>query len=175
MKEQRYFFRRVNRNVMTFVRNVQDRINTYVEFGIQMTAYLDEQEKKRTDLAEFIGKVRAEWAKPVWQYGKPYPNTVKCANEQVAMPLVREFDKALRIDTPDQAMKARGASALPGEVGDPGDRRLANLRRKVMLIRAMATMEIARNPDSGEAPKKIRAMAEAALRNPHSYERVTVW
>jgi hypothetical protein len=44
-----------------------------------------------------------------------------------------------------------------------------------MLIRAMATMEIARNPDSGEAPKKIRAMAEAALRNPHSYERVTVW
>jgi hypothetical protein len=175
IKEQRYFFRRVNRNVMTFVKNVQDRINTYVEFGLRMLAYLDEQEKKHPEQAEFIGKVKAEWARPVWQYGKPYANTEKCNNEAIALPLVEEFNKATRIDTPEQAMKARGAAQLPNLVGDPGDRRLANLRRKVMLIRAMATMEIARNPAVSETAKKIRAMADEALRNPHSYERVTVW
>ncbi len=59
--------------------------------------------------------------------------------------------------------------------GDPGDRRLRNLRRKVMVIRAMATMEMARNPAMGEIAKEIRKRTEAVLRNPHSYEKVTVW
>ncbi len=175
IKEQRYFFRRVNRNVMTFVKNIQDRINAYVEFGLQMTAYLDEQEKNHPELADFIGKVKAEWARPVWQYGKPYANTEKSTNEAIAAPLVAEFDRATRIDTPEQARKAIGAAQLPHLVGDPGDRRLANLRRKVMLIRAMATMEVARNPAVSEVAKKVRTMADMALRNPHSYERVTVW
>lgn len=45
LKDERYFIRRCNRNVMTFVKNVADRIDTYVEFGLGMLAYLDELEK----------------------------------------------------------------------------------------------------------------------------------
>jgi hypothetical protein len=175
VKDNRYFVKRYNRNVQIFVRNVQNRINGYVDFGLELMAYLDEQEEKQPARREFIARIKAEWSKPVWQYGEQLPNTKKCENEKIAIGYLTEFNKALRLDTVEQAMKGMCVGAIPHELGDPGDRRLRNIRRKTAVIRAMATMEMAMNPAAGEIAKEIRKRTEAALRNPHNYERVTVW
>ena len=42
-------------------------------------------------------------------------------------------------------------------------------------IRDKETMEIAMNPSASDIAKEVRRGTGAALRNPHSYERVTVW
>ncbi len=178
IKDERYFVRRINRNMLTFVKNVQDRTNGYVDFGLELLAYLEEQEKTHPDQAAFIEKVRAEWAIPVGQYARPkiLANTEKLDNEQRAMKYAEDFYRTLDVDTPAQMMKGLGGVRnIPNVIGDPGDRRLRNLRRKVKVLRAMATMEMAMNPGAAEIAAEIRKRSEAALRNPHSYEKVTVW
>jgi hypothetical protein len=178
VKDERCFVRRINRNMLTFVKNVQDRTDGYVDFGLELLAYLEEQEKKHPDQAAFIERVRAEWAIPVGQYARPkiLKNTEKLDNEKRAMKYAEDFYKALRVDTPAQMKKGlAGVRNIPHNIGDPGDRRLRNLRRKVKVLRAMATMEMAMNPGAAGIAAEIRKRSEAALRNPHSYEKVTVW
>lgn len=112
------------------------------------------------------------------QYARPriYANTEKSDNVPRATKYIENFYKAVLIDTPDQFKKGiRGAGAIPHEIGDPGDRRLRNLRRKVRMIRSMATLEMAMNPSAGEIAKEIRKRTETVLRNPHSYEQPVVW
>lgn len=176
LKEERRYFEHMTQQTLIFVKHVQDRINDYVECGNELMKYLDEQEKKHPEQAAFIAKMRAEWATPVWQYPPVYPNHEKSTNEQIALADLAEFFKWLQIDTPEQMARGRtGAGRIPGRVGDPGDRRLRNLRRKIMVLRSIASMEMAMNPAAAEIAKEVRQRTEAALRNPAHYERVTVW
>ena len=182
IKDERYFVRRINRNVMTFVRNVQDRINVYADFGADLMVYLDEQEKEHPELSASMKKIRSEWNLSVKVlHGERTLKDHQDTNERLeanvapAEKMLVDFNKLLYVDTLHQFEKGSKAGAVADLVGEAGDSRLRNMRRKVMMIRGIAMMETAVNPGFSGVAKEIRKRSEVVLRNPHSYERATKW
>lgn len=173
-KEDRAFMKNETRAVATFIKFIQDRINTYLDLIAELLAYLDQAEKKHPKQSEFIGRLRKELTKPTQVFGRAVPVNVRANGEAIFAPWMAEMMKAMRVDTAEQAAKGFAAAKAP-EIGDPQDARVAGLRLKVKVVRSMATMEMARNPAAAEIAREIRKRIEAALRNPSNYERETQW
>ena len=173
-KEDRAFMKRETRGVAAFIKYIQDRINTYVDLTLDLLKYLDEAEKKYPQQSEFIGRLRNTLKEPTQVFQKKVNYDVRANGEQIFKPWMDEMMKAMRIDTPEQARKGFAAARAP-EIGDPQDARVAGLRRKMKIVRSMATMEMTRNPGAVEIAKEIRKRIEQALRNPSNYERETQW
>jgi hypothetical protein len=181
LKEDRVFLKGHTDGVQVFIKYIQDRINAYVDMRARLLAYFAEAEKKYPDASEFIGRMRKEMDKPVRVFSNYGKIDDRANGEERVKPMVAEYYKALKLDTPEQVRKAqRGLSAnggIPGGIGDPQDARLQALRQHVRLWRAMATQEMAKNPGPGSAEiaKEVRKQTEATLRNPAGHEKGYTW
>jgi hypothetical protein len=177
LKEERAFVRTQNEQVLIFITHIQDRINVFVDLFERMLAYLDEQEKKQPDLADFAKRMRELARKKMFMYGGRYQDPIKKADgAKRAEPLLAKVYRALEVDTPEQVRAAfRSVGAIPQSIGDPQDLRVAQLRRRTKELRAMAGLEMAVNPAAAETAKTIRKWTEEALRNPSGYERPITW
>ena len=173
-KEDRAFMKNDTKDVMKFITFIQDRINKYLDLRLEILAYLDEAEPKNPGSSEFIVKLKKEMGKPAPVFKKLVMPDVRAKGAAVFQPWMDELMKAMRVDTPDQAEKGFAAAHAP-DIGNSADARVAALRRQVKQWRAIATMEMAKNPKVATIAKEIRKRTEAALRNPSSYERPTVW
>jgi hypothetical protein len=121
-----------------------------------------------------VGRLRKEMDRPTLVFRRSVKPEVKANGEEIFRPWMADMMKAMRADTPEQAKKGFSAAGAPG-IGDPQDARLAGLRKQVKVWRAMATMEMAKNPEAAEIAGEVRKRTEAALRNPSNYERETMW
>jgi hypothetical protein len=181
LKEDRVFLKGHTDGVQVFIKYIQDRINAYVDMRANLLTYLAETEKKYPDQAEFIGRMRKEMDRPVRIFSNYSKPDIRANGEERVKPMVADYYKALKLDTPEQMRKAqRSLSAnggIPGGIGDPQDARLQSLRRHVVVWRSMATQEMARNPGPGttEIAQEVRKRTEATLVNPAGHEKVTTW
>jgi hypothetical protein len=173
-KEDRAFMKNETRAVATFIKFVQDRINTYVALTADLLKFLDEAGTKHPEQAVFIGRLRAELKKPTRVFQTSAACDAKADGEAVFAPWMAEMMKAMRVDTPEQAARGFAAARAP-QIGDPQDARVSGLRNKMKVVRSLATMEMARNPAAAEIAKEVRSRIEAALRNASNYERDTQW
>ena len=93
-----------------------------------------------------------------------------------AVPILAKVYKAFDVDTPE--IVQTGIAVIPGVpqgIGDPQDARVAELRKKVRVLRGLATVEMAKNPAAAEVAREVRKRTEAVLRNPVGYEKVVTW
>jgi hypothetical protein len=166
LKEERVFIRRLNEQVFVFIKHIQDRINQYVDFRGEMLKYLAEQKKKHPEHAEFITKLETQMK---------VMKEAKANGEKRARETLKALDRAIAVGLPEHMKAARGAVSMIPRIGGGQDSRVARCRHITKVLRIMATMEMAMNPEVSEIAKAVRDKTEAILRNPVGYERPDNW
>jgi hypothetical protein len=176
VKEEWAFVKDETDSVLIFITHIQDRINSYVDFMEGLLTYLDEQEKKQPAMADFTGRLRTQVKKDIRIFSNYASALTRADGAKRAVPILAKVYKALDLDTPEVVQA--GVAAPPGVargIGDPQDTRVNMLRMKAQVLRAMATMEMAKNPAAAEIAREVRKRTEEALRNPVGYEKATAW
>ncbi|MBA4388299.1 MAG: hypothetical protein C0404_09985 [Verrucomicrobia bacterium] len=158
-KDERVYLNTMLREVQVFVKAIQDRINSYVDFREQTLKYLAEQKTAHADQAEFIGKLE-EQTKRI-QTNKA--NGIDPVSKMVAQIKPEIMGDVRRIDV-------GGTAAGIAGVGLGQDNAVAQCRQKVKILRQMATIEMALNPKSADVAKEMRKRTQQILRSPFGHE-----
>ncbi len=172
LKDERVFVRTMHKHVLLFMKHIQDRIGGYAEFRKEMLASLEEQEKKTPDLAGFIGTLKE-------QLGK-LPDKRPEGDKKVR-PLLAKIEQGIAVDTPESIALAKGSARPIPPTAEHQDVQLANCRKAVKELRAMAVAKMVSdpeadtNPAAGEIVKMIREKTHVILRNPAHHEGSEGW
>jgi hypothetical protein len=155
-------------DVLAFMRHIRGRIETYVEFGHELRAYLDQQEEACPELADFLEqmeklaqRIDAAVAKRRHAIGTP----------QYAKRLVDEFRGTLIDSEDDNALKqCKKITARFVQIGGNQDELVGECRLAVRILRQQAGLAMVTDPRTAEIAREIRRRTQAVLRNPTSYE-----
>ena len=175
IKDERVFVRKYSEQTLLFIGHIQDRINGYVAFRKELLALLDEQEKAHPSLKDFIGRMRTQLTQEVRVFNRRFDPLTEADGRERAVPLLEEREKAIRVDLPDYAAKAVNIGPGIKHIGDPQDTWVQKERMNAVLIRTMASMEMAMNPEAAELAKKVREMTEKVLRGGAAHEKPVTW
>jgi hypothetical protein len=172
LKEERVFVRTMHKHVLLFMKHIQDRIGGYAKFRTEMLAALEEREKKTPDLAGFIGTLKKQVEK--------LPTKRPEGDKKVAL-LLAKIERGISVDIPENIGLAKGSSRpIPG-TAERQDKQLANCRKAVKMLRALAVAEMVKDPEAGKNPaageivKMIRKKSHEILRNPAHHEGSERW
>ena len=153
---------------VAFIRNVRERIDQYVQFGHEMSAYLEEQKRLHPQPRRVPGRtaVGDQAARPVLR-GEPGADPHAGFAQQNADSF---RDKLLTYTEPDASQKCEAQMAVFTSIGGAQDGLVASCRMIVKTLRQRAGIALAVNPELKDIATEIRARTQAILRNPTAYE-----
>jgi len=158
-KEERVYLNAMLREVQVFVKAIQDRINSYVDFREQTLKYLAEPKIAHPEQADFISKLE-EQTKGIQS---TRANGIEPVSKMVAQLKPEIWADIHKVDI-------RGVCSGIAGVGLGQDNAVARCRQKVKVLRQMATIEMAINPKNSSVAKEIRKRTQEILRNPYGHE-----
>jgi hypothetical protein len=153
---------------VAFISNVRERIDQYVEFGRQMSAYLEGQKRLHPQHAEFLEELLSVTSRlgQIFEEASQRIHTPAYA-EQTA----ESFRKDLLTYTEADAYKQCDARMrIFTSIGGAQDGLVASCRMIVKILRQRSGIAMTMNPELKEVATEIRTRTQAMLRNPTAYE-----
>ncbi len=153
---------------VAFIRNVRERIDAYVAFGHEMTAYLQEQKRLHPRHAEFLDELL--------RVTQRLDQLFEAGRERIRTPAyargcAESFrEKLLTYTGKDAYQKCAAQMAAFTSIGGAQDGLVASCRMIVKTLRQRSAAAMAADPDLKEIATGIRARTQAMLRNPTPYE-----
>ena len=153
---------------VAFITNVRERIDLYLKFGHEMSAYLEQQKHRDPRNAGFCDELLA--------ITKHLDQVFAESREEYPHPGLRP---AMREDFRRNLLTATGKDAYPQcatqmavftSIGGAQDGLVASCRMIVKTLRQRAGIALAVNPELKDVAGEFRARTQAMLRNPTPYE-----
>ena len=155
-------------DVLTFIRHIRSRIETYVAFAHEILGYLAEQKRAHPELADGIAQLEA-LAKEIDQ--RVERRRAKIKTPEVAARLVEEFKRTvLDYEGPDAYERCKRITAAWVEIGGNQDELVGECRMVVKRLRQRAGLLMALDPRMRPIATEVRRRTQKVLRNPASYE-----
>jgi hypothetical protein len=153
---------------VAFISNVRERIDQYVKFGHEMTAYLEEQKRLNPRHAEFFDEMLAVSKKLdlVFEQSREKFHTPAFAQQNAdtfRTSLLTYADK-------DAYEKCAAKMAVFTSMGGAQDDAVAACRMIVKTLRQRAGIAMAVNPELKEIATEIRQRTQIILRKATAYE-----
>jgi hypothetical protein len=153
---------------VAFITNVRGRIDQYVQFGHDMSAYLEQQKRTNPQHAEFLDEL-LQVTKRLDQLFET--NRARIHTPAYAQQAADSFhEKLLTYTDSDAAKKCAAQMAVFTSIGGAQDGLVASCRMIVKTLRQRAGIAVAVNPELKDIATEIRARTQAILRNPTAYE-----
>jgi hypothetical protein len=167
-KQKRAEIERILDEVVIFVKHIRGRIETYVAFGHELLAYLEEQKKAHPELADFLAEMETLSRTIDARFEK---RQEKIKTPQYVVDLTEKFRATLLDYEGDDALaKCKAITEAIVVVGGNQDELVGECRMAVRILRQRAGLSLATNPRAAEIAREIRSRTQAVLRNPASYE-----
>lgn len=153
---------------VVFITNVRGRIDEYVAFGRDMTAYLEEQKRRQPRHAEFLDELLRVTGR--------LDQFFEASRERIRTPAFAEQnadlfrDKLLTYTGPDAYPQCAAQMGVFTSIGGAQDGLVASCRMIVKTLRQRAGIALTENPDLKAIATEIRVRTQAILRNPTPYE-----
>jgi hypothetical protein len=154
--------------VLTFVKNIRDRITKYADFMRQMQDYLAAQAKAHPELKDSIAALQ--------KIAQEADRRYRAREEKIKTPayverLNEDFRKSLLdYEGADAVKRVQGYTEPLVEVGDNQDELAGELRWVVRAMRQKAGLLVASDPRMEPLATEIRAKTQEVLRNPAKHE-----
>jgi len=153
---------------VAFIRNVRERIDAYVTFGHEMSAYLQEQKRLHPRHAEFLDELLLVTQRLDQSFEANKERIRTPAYPQECAESFRE--KLLTYTGKDAYQKCAAQMAVFTSIGGAQDGLVASCRMIVKTLRQRSGIAMAADPALKEIATEIRARTQAVLRNPTPYE-----
>ena len=153
---------------VAFIGNVRGRIDLYVQFGREMTDYLEQQKRRDPRCAAFCDELLA-MTKRLDQMFQQKRESIR--SPEFARQCANDFRKNLLTASGEDAYPRCAAQmAVFTSIGGAQDGLVASCRMIVKTLRQRAGIALAVNPELKDVAAGIRARTQAMLRNPTPYE-----
>jgi hypothetical protein len=153
---------------VAFIRNVRERIDGYVQFGHEMTAYLEEQKRLHPAHSAFLDDQLLATRRLDQFYRDSEKRIFSPGYAQRNADLFRE--RLLDYTEKDAPEKCAAQMAVFTSIGGAQDGLVASCRMIVKTLRQRAAIAMALDPELKEIATEIRNRTQAVLRNPTPYE-----
>lgn len=153
---------------VAFIGNVRERIDQYVQFGHEMTAFLEEQKRFHPAQAEFLNEMLAVTARldVVFEQHRERIRTPADARQNA-----ESFRATLLTYTGKDAYeKCAAQMSVFTSIGGAQDETVADCRMIVKTLRQRSAMAMAVNPDLKVIATEIRRRTQVILRKATAYE-----
>ena len=153
---------------VAFIRNVRERIDDYVKFGHELSAYLEEQKRLHPVHAEFLDELLL--------VTKRLDQFFAASREAIHTPAYADQngdkfrEELLTYTGKDAYQKCAAQMAVFTSIGGAQDGLVASCRMIVKTLRQRAGIALALNPGLKDIATAIRGRTQAVLRNPTPYE-----
>ena len=169
-KAQRARIEKTLNDVITFIRFIRSRIDTYVEFGHGVLAYLGEQKAAHPELADELSQLEA-LARTIDVRVAQRRDLIR--TPEYAAQLADEFRRTvLDRDDPGALDRCQKITAAWVEMGGNQDHLAGECRWAVKFLRQRAGLMMAQDPRLVEVCREIRSRAEAAMERPAGHEAI---
>ncbi len=153
---------------VAFISNVRERIDRYVQFGHEMSGYLQQQKRRDPRCAAFCDELLAVTRRLDQLFEEKRENIRTPA---LARQCAEDFRRKLLTATGKDAYPRCAAQmAKFTSIGGAQDGLVASCRMIVKTLRQRAAVALAVNPELKDVAAGIRARTQAMLRNPTPYE-----
>ncbi len=169
-KERRGQVEKALDDVLTFIKFIRSRIDTYVEFGHGCLSYLAEQKQAHPELAGSLTELE-KLARTIDDRVAARQEFVK--TPQYAAQLAEEFRQTvLDQDDPGALARCQKITAAWVEIGGNQDHLAGECRWAVKFLRQRAGLLMAEDPRVTEVCHEIRSRAQVAMENPAGHEAI---
>jgi hypothetical protein len=157
-------------DVLTFIKFIRSRIDTYVQFGHGVLEYVAEQKKAHPELAGPLAEIE--------KLAKTIDARVAARQELIKTPehaaqLVEEFRQTvLDKDDPQALARCQKITAAWVEMGGNQDHLAGECRWAVKFVRQRAGLLMAQDPRMTEIAREIRSRAQVAMEHPAGHEAI---
>lgn len=153
---------------VAFIRNVRERIDEYVQFGQQLSAYLTEQKRLHPQHAEFLDELLLVTQR-LDQFFQE--NRERIRTPAYAQQTADGFRAQLLTYTePDAFQKCAAQMSIFTSIGGAQDGLVASCRMLVKTLRQRSGIALAANPELKDIATEVRTRTQAMLRKPTPYE-----
>jgi hypothetical protein len=153
---------------VAFIRNVRERIDQYVEFGHEMSAYLGKQKRLHPEHGEFLDELLLINSRLDEFFAE---SRERIRTPEYAEKTAEDFRRdLLRYTSEDAYKKCDARMRIFTSIGGPQDGLVASCRMIVKILRQRSGMAMAENPELKEVATEIRTRTQSILRNPTAYE-----
>lgn len=155
-------------DVLTFIKLIRGRIDTYEVFSNDMAVYLAEQKQAHPELTGFVRQMETANA-AIAEAVNRRREGIKSIS--YAAGLVDEF-RANVVDSqgPDAYDRCQEITLAWVHMGDNQDELVAECRLAVKVLRQQAALAGAADPQTAGIVREIRRLTQGVLRSPASYE-----
>jgi len=153
---------------VAFITNVRERIDEYVQFGRDLTAYLEEQKRRQPQHAEFVDELLLVTGRldQFFEAGRERIHTPAFAGQNADM----FRDKLLTYTGPDAYQQCGAQMGVFTSIGGAQDGLVASCRMIVKTLRQRSGLAMTENPDLKAIATEVRTRTQSMLRNPTPYE-----
>jgi hypothetical protein len=153
---------------VAFIKNVRERIDQYVVFGHEMSAYLEEQKRLDPRHADLFD----EWLSVTRRLDQFFEEKQEAIHTPAYAQQHAETFRAqlLRSAEKDAYEKCEAQMRVFTSIGGAQDGLVASCRMIVKTLRQRAGIAMAEHPELKDVAAEIRARTQAILRNPTAYE-----
>jgi len=153
---------------VAFIGNVRERIDLYVQFGHELSAYLEEQKRRDPRSAAFCDELLGITRRidQMFQEKRKVIRTPAFARQ-----CAEDFRKELLTAKGGDAYRRCAARmAVFTSIGGPQDGLVASCRMIVKTLRQRAGIAMAVSPELKDVAAEVRIRTQAMLRKPTPYE-----
>jgi hypothetical protein len=153
---------------VAFIRNVRERIDEYVRFGREMSAYLEQEKRLHPQHAAFLDELLLV-TRRLGQFFEEKRDRIH--TPAYAEQTAERFREHLLTYTGKGAYeKCDAQMRVFTSIGGAQDGLVASCRMVAKILRQRAGIAMAENPELKDIATEIRARTQAILRNPTAYE-----
>ncbi|MGO9108388.1 MAG: hypothetical protein ACLP9L_04070 [Thermoguttaceae bacterium] len=153
---------------VAFISNVRQRIDLYVQFGHEMSVYLERQKRHEPRSAAFCDELLA-LTKRLDQVFAEKRRAIR--SPAFARQCAEDFRRNLLTSTgEDSYPRCEAQMAVFTSIGGAQDGLVASCRMIVKTLRQRAGIALAVNPELKDVATEVRTHTQAILRNPTPYE-----
>jgi len=154
---------------LEFVKHIRGRIETYIEFGRELRAFLAEKKKSNPEAAEFIREMDGIAAQIEERLGDRR-DRIKAPSDVMA--LNDDFRKNVRdYEGPDLKERLRKYTDDLTKIGGNQDKLVMECRWIVKALRQKAGLLMALDPKAAPVAEEVRLKTQAVLRAPSIHEK----
>ena len=169
-KERRAQVEKTLDDVITFIKFIRSRIDTYVQFGHDCRSYLAEQKKAHPELAGPLSELD-DLARTIDARVAARQEAIK--TPQFAAELADEFRRTvLDKDDPGALARCQKITAAWVEMGGNQDHLAGECRWAAKFLRQRAGLLMAQDPRMVEIAREIRSRAQVAMEHPAGHEAI---
>jgi len=139
-----------------------------VQFGRDLTAYLEEQKRRQPQHAEFVDELLLVTGRldQFFEAGRERIHTPAFAGQNADM----FRDKLLTYTGPDAYQQCGAQMGVFTSIGGAQDGLVASCRMIVKTLRQRSGLAMTENPDLKAIATEVRTRTQSMLRNPTPYE-----